>query len=266
MTTRGARSQSAPSLTSHSSIATPRRAAVRCSWPPSPSSLLIACANVASLLLAQTNERRKEIALRLALGVQRWRLIRQLLTESLIIAVAGGVLGVLLAAGLRGPVAAALANSQGLSLELALNPNVLLFTVGLCLLTGLLFGLVPALQSSRPQLVGALKDSNDSSLSPGRKITARRVLVVTQMALAVVSLVAAALFVRSLGAALDLELGYSTEELIALGFNVGLQGYSPEEGEQFFRRAETGRGLGPRHRPGGSGLRRLHCRGRFSAP
>lgn len=203
--------------------------------------LLIACANVASLLLAQASERRKEIALRLALGVRRGRLIRQLLTESLLIAGTGGALGVALAAAARGPVSrglGALPGGGNLALDLRLDGTVLLFTLALSILTGVLFGLWPALQSSRPELVGALKDSVGDALAPGRKLTARRVLVVGQLALAVVSLVAAALFVRSLSAALELELGYATDELVALGFNVGLAGYSAEEGEQFFRRAE----------------------------
>ena len=203
--------------------------------------LLIACANVASLLLAQASERRKEIALRLALGVRRGRLIRQLLTESLLLAGTGGALGGALAAIAKDPVSRSLGALPGggnLALDLSLDGTVLLFALVLSLATGVLFGLWPALQASRPELVGALKNATDTALAPGRKLTAQRALVIGQLALAVVSLVAAALFVRSLGAALDLDLGYRTHELVALGFDVGRAGYSPEEGEQFFRRAE----------------------------
>ncbi|MEM6704046.1 MAG: ABC transporter permease [Acidobacteriota bacterium] len=200
--------------------------------------LLIACANVAGLLLAQANERRKEIALRLALGVRRWRLVQQLLTESVALAALGGALGIVLAFALRSPVQGVLANSQGLALDLELDSGVLLFSVLLSLATGLLFGLVPALQSSKPELVQSLKDSADSSL-PGKRFTARRALVVGQMALAVLALVAAALFLRSFSEALDLELGFETEGVLALGFNVGMQGYGTEEGQLFFERAES---------------------------
>ncbi len=201
--------------------------------------LLIACANVASLLLAQATERRKEIALRLALGIQRRRLVRQLLTESLLIATVGGVLGIALAWVSRAPVGNLLGGLPGgVGLDLTLDVRVLLFTLGLSVLTGILFGLFPAIQASRPELVGALKEAGDLSDGTGRRFTARRAIVVGQLALAVVSLVAAALFIRSLDAALDIELGYATDELVALGFNVGMQGYTPEQAEQFFRRAE----------------------------
>ncbi len=204
--------------------------------------LLIACANVANLLLAQAAERRKEIALRLALGISRTRLLRQLLTESVLISLLGGAVGLAIAFLARGWIAQGLGNLPGANLQLGLelDGRVLLFTFLLCIGTGILFGLLPALQSSRPQLVSVLKDQGGGIASPGRRITARNLLVIAQLALSLVALVGAGLFVRSLGAARDIDLGYSTDNLVVAGFDVGLIGFSPEQGEQFYRQALEG--------------------------
>ena len=202
--------------------------------------LLIACANVANLLLARATERRKEIAIRLAMGIGRGRLIRQLLTESLLVSLAGGALGLGLAYATRGPLIGllgALPGGPNLQIDLAIDGRVLLFTLLLAVLTGLLFGLLPAIQSSSPRLVAAIKDQGDLTLGPGRRFSARNALVVLQLALSVVALVGAGLFLRSLSAARQFDLGYETDRLAVLGFNVGLSGYSQAQGEQFFRDA-----------------------------
>ena len=200
--------------------------------------LLIACANVANLLLARATERRKEIAIRLAMGIGRGRLIRQLLTESLLVSLAGGALGLGLAYATRSSLMGllgALPGGPNLQLDLAIDSRVLLFTLALAVLTGLLFGLLPAIQSSSPRLVAAIKDQSDLTLGPGRKLSARNALVVLQLALSVVALVGAGLFLRSLSEARRFDLGYDTDRLAVLGFNVGLSGYTQEQGEQFFQ-------------------------------
>ncbi|HVS62831.1 MAG TPA: ABC transporter permease [Thermoanaerobaculia bacterium] len=201
--------------------------------------LLIACANVANLLLARASERRKEIAVRLAMGVSRWRLVRQLLTESVLVALLGGALGLAAAWFSRGLLMGLIGGLPGgnLQVSLQLDPRVLLFTLALAVATGLLFGLVPALQSSRPELVAAIRDDGSMSSAPGRKINVRNTLVVVQLALSLVALIGAGLFVRSLQAARQLDLGYDTDRLVVLGFNVGLLGYSEEEGRQLYRQA-----------------------------
>ena len=201
--------------------------------------LLIACANVANLMLSRASERRQEIAIRLAMGVSRWRLVRQLLTESVLVALLGGALGLAAAWFSRGFLAGMIGSLPGgnLLVRLHLDPQVLLFTLALAIATGLLFGLVPALQASRPELVAAIKDSGNLASAPGRKINFRNTLVVVQLALSLVALIGAGLFVRSLQAARELDLGYDTDRLVVLGFDVGLLGYSEEEGKQLFRQA-----------------------------
>ena len=199
--------------------------------------LLIACVNVANLLLARATERRKEIAMRLALGVERGRLIKQLLTESLLISTLGGLCGLALAAVIRRLLLAALPGlpfGGNLSLSLELDPTVLIFTLALSMLTGLLFGLIPALQASRPNVVAALKNQ-DASDGGRRWFNLRNGLVVSQLALSLVALLGSGLFVRSLIAAQDIDLGFPANELLAINHDVGLAGYDQPRGEQFFR-------------------------------
>jgi predicted permease len=171
--------------------------------------LVLACTNLASLLLARVSDRRKEIALRLALGSSRGRLVRQLLTETVLLALLGGTAGLLLA----GWTLSLVTRFQPplpvpITLDLGLDRTVLLFTFFISMVTGLLFGLAPALQSTSPDVVPALKDD----LGPVRlrRFGLRNVLVAFQMALSVVLLVGGGLFVRSLGAAQDADLGFTT--------------------------------------------------------
>ena len=197
--------------------------------------LLIACANVSNLLLAQAAARRREIAVRLSQGAARSRLIRQLLTESLLLALLGGAVGLLVAQWVQGLLPRLLPQGPVALLELSLDGRALAFTLGIALLTGLLFGLVPALQASRADLVSALK--NQAQTRPGRLrgFGVRGLLVAGQVALSLVSLIAAGLFVRSLGEVQRIDPGFPAGRLAVLGFDVGLQGWDQPRSEQFYR-------------------------------
>ncbi len=199
--------------------------------------LLIACFNVANLFLARASERRCEIATRLALGAGRWRLIQQLLTESLLVWLLGGVLGLgmaYLAKSLLLSVLPSLSIPISLNLGLELDLRVLLFTLGLALFSGLLFGLVPAIQCTRPGLMTTIRDQTEQTFDAGRKFAVRDFLVVWQVALSVVALIVAGLFIRNLAATQQSDPGFKTDNLMALSFDVGLQGYGQPRGEQFF--------------------------------
>ncbi len=200
--------------------------------------LLIACANVANLLLGRASERRREIAVRLSIGASRAQLIRQLLTESVLVALLGGSLALAVASWARSALLGFLPNLPfpvDLNLDLSLDYRVLLFTLGVSLSTGFLFGLVPALQASRPSLVMALKDQSDVSFGENRRLSARNALIVGQVALSLIALLGAGLFIRSLAAAQETDPGFETRNLFAVSFDVGLQGYPPEKGQPFFR-------------------------------
>ncbi len=196
--------------------------------------LLLACVNLANLLLARATERRKEIAIRLALGASRARLVRQLLTESLVLSLAGGACGLLLAAWINDLVAAIkLPTDIALMFDLRLDWRVLAFTLGLSLVTGVVFSLLPALQSSKPDVVPALKD--EASLGGFRRSRLRNALVVVQVALSLVLLVCAGLIVRGLQSAQRMHPGFNPDNAVALSFDVGLQGYDEQRGREFQR-------------------------------
>jgi predicted permease len=175
--------------------------------------LLIACINLANLLLARGSSRGRELAVRAALGADRLRLVRQMVTESVVISVAGGACGVILALwateALRTTAAVALPNTR----PIAVDMQVLLFAAATSLTTGILFGLVPALQSSSPRGLAALKDAaRGSSGATGRRL--RGGLVVAEIALALVLLVTAGLMVRSLQQLLEVNPGFQAEHLL----------------------------------------------------
>jgi len=194
--------------------------------------LLIACTNLAGLLLARATRRRKEIAIRLSLGASRAQLVRQLLTESLLLALAGGVVGVLLAVWLIDLVIAFKPPlSLPLLLDLQLDWRVLGFTVVLAALTGALFGLLPALQATKPELVPALKDA--SALGGYRRSRLRSTLVVAQVALSLVLLIAAGLVVRSLQHVQVMSPGFNPENVVSLTMVLSLQGYDEAKAKQF---------------------------------
>jgi putative ABC transport system permease protein len=199
--------------------------------------LLIACANVANLLLSRAASRQKELALRAALGADRIRLIRQMLTESLLLALIGGAVGVLLAYwGIQLLVAFAPDNIPRLH-EITIDPRVLGFTFGVSLLTGLAFGLVPALQSSRPDLNDALKEGARGSTSRHRVV--RNLFVVAEMALALVLLVGAGLMLRSFSQLLQVKTGFDTDNVLTMRVQLPSAKYGePQQRAEFFKRAQ----------------------------
>src|SRR5215213_2058499 len=181
--------------------------------------LLIACANVASLLLTRSLSRQKEVAIRSALGASRWRVIRQLLTESILLSLAGGVAGLLIAYWAVPALIAVLPQSQLNAMpflaSLRIDAGILTFSVVLSLLTGLVFGLAPALQSSRLDLNEALKEGGrQTSAGTGHRL--RSAMVVTEIALAVVLLVGAGLMMKSLLRLLQTNIGFQTENLLTM--------------------------------------------------
>jgi predicted permease len=182
--------------------------------------LLIACANVANLLLVRATGRRKELAVRTALGAGRWRIMRQLLTESLMLSLAGGALGLL--AGYAGMKWLLTVNTAGLprlgqaGSLLGMDWRVVVFTVGLSVATGILFGLIPALVASRTDLNAVIKDSSSRSGSGFRQNKTRSVLVLVEVSLAVVLLVGAALLIRTSLALGGVDPGYTTENVLVM--------------------------------------------------
>jgi predicted permease len=184
--------------------------------------LLIACANVSNLMLARSAARRKEIAVRLALGASRSRLIRLLLTESLLLAVVGGVLGLLLAVCLPQILFAAIPEI-GLDIDFTPNATVFGYMFLISLLTGVVFGLAPAIQSTKPNLTDALK----STVSKPRvsRPRLRNLLVIGQIAVSLVLLIGAGLIVRGLQQAQATDLGFNQKNLLVLSMDLSTQGY-----------------------------------------
>ena len=195
--------------------------------------LLIACANVASLTLARAAARQKELAMRFALGAARGRIIRQLLTESLLMAAAGGLLGIVLAYLGANALAAFLTSNWYSSLEINVHPDlrVLGFTMAIALLTGILFGLAPALRSTRIDMTPALKESAASvpGTAPiGRRFGAGNVLVVAQVALSILVLVGASLLARTLINLATMNTGFDARNVALFSLEPELNGYKGE--------------------------------------
>ena len=191
--------------------------------------LLIACANVANLLLARGSARQKELAVRLALGAGRGRLVRQLLLESLLLSLAGGALGLLVSAWLGRGLIAALPLDDGAAI-LSADPDlrVALFAALLSVLTGIVFGLVPAFQSSRVALAATLKNEAGAVVGGTRPFRFRRGLVVAQIALSLLLLVGAGLFTRSLMNLRALDPGFRPDGLITFRVDPSLGGHAPD--------------------------------------
>lgn len=199
--------------------------------------LLVACGNVANLLLARAATRRREIAVRLSLGAPRVRLVRQLLTESTLLALLAGGAGLLLAAWFRSALwSLRPPDLAELQPDLAFHGPVLAFTAGLSVATGLLFGLAPALQSSRPELLDDLKQESGRAPDRGGPFSLRNLLVMAQVALCVTALVFSGLALRGLGQAARVDLGFSPDGLAALRLQLARRGLDPPEGEQLFDR------------------------------
>ena len=197
--------------------------------------LLIACSNVANLLIARATTRQKEIAVRLALGAGRRRLILQLLEESLLLSGMGAILGIGLAIAIDQSLIGFLPRGV-LPLTLSATPDwrVLAFTLLVSALTGVLFGLAPAIQSTRPQLAGTLKDQAGAVVG-GASVGLRKALVVAQVSLSLLLLIAAGLFIQSLKNLQGIQPGFETRNLLSFAVNPALNGYKPERSLQFFR-------------------------------
>jgi macrolide transport system ATP-binding/permease protein len=198
--------------------------------------LLIACANVANLLLARGQSRQKEIGIRLALGATRLRVIRQLLVESLLIALLGGLLGLFLAFWLSEPLRYFVAFGKGdyQALHLGLDKSVFAFTLLIAIVTGLIFGLIPALQATNTDLTPVLKNAARSGHGKLR-IKLNELLVIGQIAISLVVLIAAGLFVRTLQKTQAVNPGFNAERVLTTSIDVGKQGYSEAQARQFYR-------------------------------
>ncbi|HZI60143.1 MAG TPA: ABC transporter permease [Pyrinomonadaceae bacterium] len=198
--------------------------------------LLIACANVANLLLARASVRRREIAVRLAVGASRGRLIRQLLTESVLLGLMGGALGLLLTQWTARALPSFFPESAAQGLDFIFDWRVLVFTFAVSVLTGLVFGLVPALQTTRPDLVSSLKDDAiGTSNQRFRRLGLRDSLVISQLALSLVLLISAALFVRSLRHAVNFDPGFASQSLVTAALDTRAARFNREQGQAFYQ-------------------------------
>jgi predicted permease len=196
--------------------------------------LLIACTNLAGLLLARATDRRREIAVRLALGANRWRLIRQLLTESMLLSIVGGLAGLGIAVWIirlllafRPPL------DFPLTIELKLDWRVMVFSFVASLATGIVFGLAPALQATKPSLVTALKET--AAQGGLRRSRLRSALIVAQLALSLALLVGAGLVVGTLKQLQTMSPGFDSSNALTLSYDLGLQGYDEARAQQFHR-------------------------------
>ena len=208
--------------------------------------LLIACANVANLLLARAVGRQKEIAIRLAVGASRFRLVRQLIAESLVLSLAGGAIGILFAWWTGSALLSLLANSAELPLTATPDLRVFAFTFALSLLTGVLFGLAPAWQATSPKLALTLKDHAGNVSAGGGNVRLRKALVVSQVALSLLMLIAAALFARSLHNLKNVDLGFRRERLLSFAVDPSLAGYNAERIRRFAEEVQARVAAAPR--------------------
>jgi len=199
--------------------------------------LAIACANIANLLLARATARQREMAVRLSMGAGRWRVIRQLLTESVLLASLGGALGILFAAwGIR-VLTVLLANGrENFTLHAELNWHVLGVTIALSVLTGVLFGLAPAIQSTRVDVIPALKEARagEQVRRSFLHVSLSQVLVVSQIAISLLMLVAAGLFVRTLSNLQKVDLGFNRENLLLFQLNARQAGHQDADIATFY--------------------------------
>jgi predicted permease len=199
--------------------------------------LLIVCANVANLLLARFTARQKEFSVRLALGAGRFRLARQVLTESLVLAAAGAAGGILLAAWMGGTLQYMSPPSHlPVALDVRLNGRMLLFTVVVCIVAALLSGVVPALQVARTDLNDSLKEAGRSGSASARSHRLRALLVVSELSLAVVALVCAGLLVRSFQAARRINPEFDPDHVLLSRFFIDTSGYNLEQRKEFCER------------------------------
>ena len=197
--------------------------------------LVIACVNIASLMLARGASRRREVAVRLAIGASRWQIIRALLIESFVLALAGGVLGLVMASVSTGMLGALLPPlPYQVLIPSRVSPRVILLALAAVGFSTLIFGLMPALQTSRPSLVPALRDGG-GAIGTANRTRLRRALVVSQIALAMVLLVGAGLFARTLVNARDVDPGFDERHAVLASIDLAAAGYTEQTGQVFYR-------------------------------
>lgn len=202
--------------------------------------LLIVCANVANLLLARTVNRRKELHIRFALGGTRRRIVRLIVTESLLIALAGGLCGVILAFWMIDLMTILIpASDMPVGLSLEVDGTILFYSLGITIVTGLIIGIVPALQATGGNVQEALKDSSRGSTGGTSIKWARSGLVVGEVAMASVALICAGLFAQSFQNARRADPGFDVDSVTLAGINMGAHGYDHREGLDFLRRLRT---------------------------
>jgi putative ABC transport system permease protein len=198
--------------------------------------LLIACANIANLSLARATKRSKEMGVRVALGATRGRLVRQLLTEAELLAITGGVLGIGIGwLGARALWAVRPAFLLQSDIDLRIDGRVLLFTAGLSVLTGLLFGIAPLFRVSSPDVAALLNSAVRGNVQGGSRNWVRSGLVVCEIALALIALAGAGLFIRSMQRAQQINLGFETQRLCIFTLDLASEHMTPEQGKQFER-------------------------------
>ena len=199
--------------------------------------LLIACANVANLILARANGRRKEFATRVALGASRWRMARQLLTETVLLSAFGGILGMVFARW-AGMALTSIHIPSDIPLrlfDLRLDWRIFSFTFLAALMTGVVAGLIPSLQASRTDLADTLKAGGRSGGSSAGHHRFRNALVVSQVAVSLLLLACAGFFIRSLQNSAHVDMGFRVDHTLMMSMDLGLQGYKEERGQQFFK-------------------------------
>jgi len=207
--------------------------------------LLIACLNIANMQLARAIARRKEIGVRLCLGASRWRLIRQLLTESLVLSVVGGVAGVMLAWWTLNLFLSVVfvryggAEMERIAIDLTPDWRVLAYSFGLALLSGIAFGLVPALRATRPDLIGVVKSEGATATGSSARSRLSSALVVAQVSICFVLLIPAGLLLRSVQLNLATDPGYAAKNLLSVGYSLELSGYDAERAKNFQQQLMT---------------------------
>jgi macrolide transport system ATP-binding/permease protein len=207
--------------------------------------LLIACLNIANMQLARAIARQKEIGVRLCLGASRWRLVRQLVIESLVLSVVGGVAGVMLAWWSLNLFLSVVfvryggAEMQRIALDLTPDWRVLAYSFGLALLSGIAFGLVPALRATRPDLIGVVKSEGATATGGAARSRLSSALVVAQVSICFVLLIPAGLLLRSVQLNLATDPGYAAKNLLSVGYSLELSGYDEERAKIFQQQLMT---------------------------
>jgi predicted permease len=200
--------------------------------------LLIACANIANLLLARAANRSREISIRLSIGASRWQLVRQLMTESLVLALMGGLAGLIVSRWTLYLLISMMPAEGSQFINDSIEPRVVLFALAVSVLTGFLFGIFPALHSTRQDLASTLKDQAGQVSAGGAAARFRKSLVTAQIALSLLLLISAGFFLKSLVNISKVDLGIRTENLITFGLSPELSGYSFERSAAFFEKLE----------------------------